>query len=181
MSHGPRVSQVHALTALVMTMHCNWAWQVSCSIPAEAMTVVAAHELDTVLTGALQARACLPAMQVDGDWRYDARRSSMLWTIDLVDDQNRSGSMEFVVRLHAFRGTCRTHMYQHTGHPRITAVRNLSTSGSGAQRHIPPPTVAMQVPACDPGTFFPVECNFTATKTLCDIQVQIQLDTDELC
>jgi len=61
--------------------------------------------------------------QVDGDWRYDPRRSVMLWTIDLIDDQNRSGSLEFVV------------------------------------------------PACDSGVFFPVEVNFTATKTLCDVQV----------
>lgn len=31
-----------------------------------------------------------------------------------------------------------------------------------------------QVPACDPSTFFPVEVNFTATKTLCDTQVRDQ-------
>ena len=105
----------------------------------------------------------------------------MLWTIDLVDDQNRSGSMEFVVRFHALRGNCRTHMYQHTGHPWDNCRADLGASGAGAQIHTPPPTVAMQVPACDPGTFFPVECNFTATKTLCDIQVHMQLNTDEPC
>lgn len=33
--------------------------------------------------------------------------------------------------------------------------------------------VYSQVPACDPSTFFPVEVNFTATKTLCDTQVRI--------
>lgn len=27
------------------------------------------------------------------------------------------------------------------------------------------------MPACDSGVFFPVEVNFTATKTLCDVQV----------
>ncbi len=27
--------------------------------------------------------------QVDGDWRYDPRHSVMVWTIDLIDDQNR--------------------------------------------------------------------------------------------
>ena len=68
-------------------------------------------------------RAHLP-LQIDGDWRYEARRSTMLWTIDLVDEQNRSGSMEFVV------------------------------------------------PACDAATFFPVVVNFTATQTLCDVQVR---------
>lgn len=36
-------------------------------------------------------------MQVDGDWRYDARKSIMLWSIDIIDDSNRTGSLEFVV------------------------------------------------------------------------------------
>ena len=36
-------------------------------------------------------------VQVDGDWRYDARKSIMLWSIDIIDDSNRTGSLEFVV------------------------------------------------------------------------------------
>ena len=36
-------------------------------------------------------------MQVDGDWQYDPRKSLLLWRIDLIDDSNKSGSMEFVV------------------------------------------------------------------------------------
>ena len=39
----------------------------------------------------------LSQFQVDGDWRYDARRSMLLCTIELIDNTNRSGSMEFVV------------------------------------------------------------------------------------
>mmetsp|Transcript_14015 Transcript_14015/g.30321 ORF Transcript_14015/g.30321 Transcript_14015/m.30321 type:complete len:516 (+) Transcript_14015:163-1710(+) len=35
--------------------------------------------------------------QVDGDWRFDGKQSSLIWTIDLIEDTNRSGSMEFVV------------------------------------------------------------------------------------
>lgn len=35
--------------------------------------------------------------QVDGEWRYDSKRNALLWTLDLIDDTNRSGSMEFVV------------------------------------------------------------------------------------
>ena len=35
--------------------------------------------------------------QADGDWRFDARRGALLWTIELIDDSNRSGAMEFVV------------------------------------------------------------------------------------
>ncbi|MCO5548082.1 hypothetical protein L7F22_001539 [Adiantum nelumboides] len=35
--------------------------------------------------------------QVDGDWRYDIRKSTLEWNIFLIDDTNRSGSMEFVV------------------------------------------------------------------------------------
>ncbi|KAF8404533.1 hypothetical protein HHK36_009419 [Tetracentron sinense] len=35
--------------------------------------------------------------QIDGEWRYDARRSVLEWSILLIDSSNRSGSMEFVV------------------------------------------------------------------------------------
>eukprot|EP01024_Parvocaulis_polyphysoides_P024925 TRINITY_DN2273_c0_g2_i1.p1 TRINITY_DN2273_c0_g2~~TRINITY_DN2273_c0_g2_i1.p1 ORF type:complete len:504 (+),score=64.98 TRINITY_DN2273_c0_g2_i1:1805-3316(+) len=35
--------------------------------------------------------------QIDGDWRFDSRQHMVLWTIELIDDTNRSGSMEFVV------------------------------------------------------------------------------------
>ncbi|GAX72921.1 hypothetical protein CEUSTIGMA_g376.t1 [Chlamydomonas eustigma] len=35
--------------------------------------------------------------QVDGDWRFDSKQGAMVWTIDLIDDSNRTGSMEFVV------------------------------------------------------------------------------------
>jgi len=35
--------------------------------------------------------------QVDGDFRWDSRRSVLFWEIELVDDANRNGSMEFVV------------------------------------------------------------------------------------
>jgi hypothetical protein len=33
----------------------------------------------------------------DGDFRFDSRKNCMLWSIDLIDSGNRSGSMEFVV------------------------------------------------------------------------------------
>ena len=33
----------------------------------------------------------------DGQWRHDGRKHCLTWAIDLVDDQNRTGSMEFVV------------------------------------------------------------------------------------
>eukprot|EP00959_Pyramimonas_sp_CCMP1952_P162956 3406916-Pyramimonas_sp.AAC.1 len=35
--------------------------------------------------------------QVDGDYMFDPRRNVLEWSIDLIDDTNRSGSMEFVV------------------------------------------------------------------------------------
>ncbi|XP_010452406.1 PREDICTED: coatomer subunit delta [Camelina sativa] len=35
--------------------------------------------------------------QCDGDWRYDPRNSVLEWSILLIDDSNRGGSMEFVV------------------------------------------------------------------------------------
>ncbi|KAJ0082115.1 hypothetical protein Patl1_12276 [Pistacia atlantica] len=36
-------------------------------------------------------------MQIDGERRYDSRNSVLDWSILLIDDSNRSGSMEFVV------------------------------------------------------------------------------------
>ncbi|XP_058110335.1 coatomer subunit delta-1-like isoform X2 [Magnolia sinica] len=35
--------------------------------------------------------------QVDGEWRYDPRGSVLEWSILLIENSNRSGSMEFVV------------------------------------------------------------------------------------
>jgi hypothetical protein len=35
--------------------------------------------------------------QVDGDWQWEGRKRVLLWTVDLVDESNRTGSMEFVV------------------------------------------------------------------------------------
>ncbi|XP_024358092.1 coatomer subunit delta-1 [Physcomitrium patens] len=35
--------------------------------------------------------------QVDGEWRFDSRNSVLEWNITLIDNSNRSGSMEFVV------------------------------------------------------------------------------------
>eukprot|EP00887_Chlorella_sp_A99_P000485 scaffold17.g485.t1 len=34
---------------------------------------------------------------IDGDWRFDTRKSAFVWSIELIDDTNRSGSAEFVV------------------------------------------------------------------------------------
>lgn len=35
--------------------------------------------------------------QIDGEWRYDPRKSVLEWSIVLIDNSNRSGSMEFVI------------------------------------------------------------------------------------
>nr|XP_043632209.1 coatomer subunit delta-2-like [Erigeron canadensis] len=35
--------------------------------------------------------------QIDGEWRFDSRNSILEWSLLLIDDSNRSGSMEFVV------------------------------------------------------------------------------------
>ncbi|GLT98838.1 hypothetical protein SLE2022_163160 [Rubroshorea leprosula] len=35
--------------------------------------------------------------QIDGEWRYDSRNSVLEWSILLIDNSSRSGSMEFVV------------------------------------------------------------------------------------
>lgn len=35
--------------------------------------------------------------QCDGEWRFDSRQGALVWSIELIDDTNRSGSLEFVV------------------------------------------------------------------------------------
>ncbi|KAG6514029.1 hypothetical protein ZIOFF_024368 [Zingiber officinale] len=35
--------------------------------------------------------------QIDGEWKYDSKNSTLDWSILLIDPSNRSGSMEFVV------------------------------------------------------------------------------------
>lgn len=34
---------------------------------------------------------------MDGDWQFDSRKRLLLWKVDLVDESNKSGSMEFVL------------------------------------------------------------------------------------
>ncbi|KAM1463301.1 hypothetical protein ACFX1Q_047315 [Malus domestica] len=43
------------------------------------------------------AREAPRVNQIEGEWRYDARNSTLEWSILLVDNSNRSGSLEFVV------------------------------------------------------------------------------------
>jgi len=46
----------------------------------------------------LPAIATAPMVNsIDGEWRFDARKSVWIWTIDLIDSSNASGSAEFVV------------------------------------------------------------------------------------
>ena len=44
-----------------------------------------------------RTNAQMRLLQIDGDWRYDSRHSLLVWSIDLVDNANRSGAAEFVV------------------------------------------------------------------------------------
>ncbi|PSC69188.1 coatomer subunit delta-like [Micractinium conductrix] len=77
----------------------------------------------------LPAGATTPQVnQIDGDWRYDMRRSCLVWSIEMIDDTNRTGSAEFVV------------------------------------------------PAAAPASFFPIEVEFSATKTICEVQVATVTD-----
>mmetsp|Transcript_2643 Transcript_2643/g.2968 ORF Transcript_2643/g.2968 Transcript_2643/m.2968 type:complete len:528 (+) Transcript_2643:248-1831(+) len=57
------------------------------------------HELQNVLISVpLPSLADPPQVnQVDGDFKYDARRGMLEWEIELIDDTNRNGSLEFVV------------------------------------------------------------------------------------
>lgn len=35
--------------------------------------------------------------EVDGDWQYNARHNQLEWIIDIIDDSNSTGALEFVV------------------------------------------------------------------------------------
>jgi hypothetical protein len=51
-----------------------------------------------LLTDACGWFAWPAALQIEsGDWRYDARKSMLVWEMDLIDQTNKSGAMEFVV------------------------------------------------------------------------------------
>ncbi|XP_076950116.1 coatomer subunit delta-2-like [Bidens hawaiensis] len=53
---------------------------------------------NVVISVPLPALREVPSVrQIDGEWRYDSRNSVLEWSILLIDDSNRSGSMEFVV------------------------------------------------------------------------------------
>ncbi|EFN51137.1 hypothetical protein CHLNCDRAFT_141341 [Chlorella variabilis] len=66
--------------------------------------------------------------QIDGDWRYDMRKSCLVWSIELIDNTNRTGSAEFVV------------------------------------------------PAAQADAFFPIEVEFSASRTICDVKVESVVD-----
>ncbi|TVU36718.1 hypothetical protein EJB05_18663 [Eragrostis curvula] len=42
-------------------------------------------------------RAAPSVRQIDGEWKYDSRNSVLEWSVILIDESNRSGSMEFAV------------------------------------------------------------------------------------
>lgn len=45
----------------------------------------------------LALREAPSVRQIDGEWKYDSRSSVLEWSIILIDQSNRSGSMEFAV------------------------------------------------------------------------------------
>ncbi|KAG5548616.1 hypothetical protein RHGRI_014085 [Rhododendron griersonianum] len=66
------------------------------SIEYEASSLFDLHNV--VISVPLPALREAPNVkQIDGEWRYDSRNSILEWSILLIDNSNRSGSMEFVV------------------------------------------------------------------------------------
>ncbi|CAO1944528.1 unnamed protein product [Urochloa humidicola] len=54
--------------------------------------------LNVVISIPLPALRGAPSVtQIDGEWKYDSRNSLLEWSIILIDQSNRSGSMEFTV------------------------------------------------------------------------------------
>ncbi|KAI8554985.1 hypothetical protein RHMOL_Rhmol05G0138500 [Rhododendron molle] len=85
----------------------RWRMQINCwpsvsgnetyvSIEYEASSMFDLHNV--VISVPLPALREAPNVkQIDGEWRYDSRNSILEWSILLIDNSNRSGSMEFVV------------------------------------------------------------------------------------
>ncbi|CAL4946706.1 unnamed protein product [Urochloa decumbens] len=66
------------------------------SIEYEASEMFDLHNV--VISIPLPALRGAPSVrQIDGEWKYDSRNSLFEWSIILIDQSNRSGSMEFVV------------------------------------------------------------------------------------
>jgi hypothetical protein len=62
------------------------------SAPFDLRELTIAVPVPGAVAGAPQVNQC------DGAWRYDARARALLWTIALVDETNKSGSLEFVMQ-----------------------------------------------------------------------------------
>ena len=62
------------------------------SAPFDLREVTIAVPVPGATGGAPQVNQC------DGAWRYDPRARALLWTVALVDESNRSGSLELVVQ-----------------------------------------------------------------------------------
>jgi len=46
---------------------------------------------------AIPVQSAPSVTQVDGDFKFDSRKGLLLWTVDLIDDSNSNGAMEFKV------------------------------------------------------------------------------------
>ncbi|MED6160283.1 hypothetical protein PIB30_050128 [Stylosanthes scabra] len=66
------------------------------NIEYEASSIFDLHNV--VISVPLPALREAPSVnQIDGEWRYDSRNSVLEWSVILIDNSNRSGSLEFVV------------------------------------------------------------------------------------
>jgi len=66
------------------------------NIEYEASEIFDLHNI--VISIPLPALREAPSVrQIDGEWKYDSRNSVLEWSIFLIDQSNRSGSMEFAV------------------------------------------------------------------------------------
>ncbi|XP_062207339.1 coatomer subunit delta-3 [Phragmites australis] len=66
------------------------------NIEYEASEMFDLHNV--VISMPLPALSEAPSVrQIDGEWKYDSRNSVLEWSIILIDQSNRSGSMEFAV------------------------------------------------------------------------------------
>lgn len=128
--------------------------------------------------------------QLDGDWRYDARKGHLVWSIELIDASNASGALEFVVPAAdpstffpvEVRGPQRgvvwwiMHEARASTHPsgeRGPGGGPMTSAGSTRCLHPIEPALRCAVAPASrcPPPLPPLQVSFTANKTMCDIGV----------
>lgn len=97
LQNPPRVTQVSALCSRLCLLSCAFAMSWGCLPALKLPRSLPLAFLSWTAADPGRASASTLLEQADGNTRWESRRHVMFWTIDLIDEMNRSGSMEMVL------------------------------------------------------------------------------------